>query len=198
MTTCYFDFLERAFRQLNRPYYTNYYGNERGFDRINERGDHISTDEFYDPVRSEIPYIYHILGHEKQPESIVMSVDDHINFLIKTKQSQEIYKDKKAPIPECIDSEIRNKTLLFIGYRWQDWEFRTIFRWAVGIKDEDREKYSPKKASVVVQFQPGPRELLTAEFEEAAQKYLQAYFAHCNLDIQWEDSENFFCRLLQE
>jgi hypothetical protein len=198
MTTCYFDFLEQAFRLLKRPYYTNHYGNERGFDRINERGENVSTGEFYDSVNSEIPYIYHILGHEKQPESMVMSVDDHINFLIKTKQTQEISKDKKVPIPEVIDSEIRNKTLLFIGYRWQDWEFRTIFRWAVGIKDEDREKYSAKKASVVVQFQPGPRELLTAEFEEAAQKYLQNYFAHCNLDIQWEDSDDFFCKLLQE
>jgi len=198
LTTCYFDFLEQTFRLLKQPYYTNYYGNQNGFSYANEKGETIPTEALYQPMKPGIPYIYHILGHEDHPDSMVMSVDDHINFLIRTKQPQEVYKDKKAAIPELIDSEIENKTLLFIGYRWQDWEFRTIFRWIVGIQDDDRLKYSPKKASVVIQFQPGPKELIHVGFEEAAQQYLQNYFAHCNLDIQWQDSEDFFCKLLHE
>jgi SIR2-like domain len=199
MTTCYFDILEQAIRLLKKPYYTNYYGNQHGQEYVNERGETTLAGEFYDPERSDIAYVYHIFGHEKQPDSMVMSEDDHINFLIKIKQYQESSKEIKPFIPEFIAAEIKNKTLLFLGYRWQDWEFRTIFRWIVGTKDEERERYSRKKASVVVQFQPGPKELLTDnDVIQAAHDYLNKYFAHCNLDIQWEDSEAFFCKLLQE
>lgn len=194
LTTGYYDFLEQVFQYLSIPYYTNYSDSHdyQGFVRVNKD----KEEEFIDIINPTIPrtppYVYHIFGHECR-NNMVICEDDHIQFLIDAYQPEEIHKSAIQSHPDFCPTLFRNNTLLFIGYRWRDWEFRTLFRWIMGVTHDKRK--SLQRPSVVVQFQPGSQKTLSNK--KMAQAYLQNYFdKKCQLDILWEDSEEFFCKLL--
>lgn len=69
----------------------------------------------------EKPLIYYLYGSVDEPESLVLSEDDLLDFLI-------AIISKNPPLPANISSEFRNKTkcFLFIGFGFNNWYLRIL------------------------------------------------------------------------
>lgn len=75
------------------------------------------------------PVVFHLHGHLKAPESLVLTEDDYLDFLVNISQEQDL-------IPARIRRAFRETSLLFLGYKLADWDFRVLFRSLVGYLDK--------------------------------------------------------------
>jgi len=79
------------------------------------------------------PVVFHIHGYvniisaqrSEMEESLVLTEDDYLDFLISTSRSPNL-------IPSHIQSAFAGASLLFLGYRLTDLEFRVLLRSLVG------------------------------------------------------------------
>jgi hypothetical protein len=97
-------------------------------------------------------------------------------------------------LPVRIRSAITNSTLLFIGYRLADLNFRVILRGLLGSLEQ-----STRRISIAVQLRP---EAETAEdlnrVQEKIQNYLERYFDWTlNLQVFWGPADEFGRELRQ-
>jgi hypothetical protein len=76
-------------------------------------------------------------------------------------------------------------SLLFLGYRIADWDFRVLFRILVSYMD-----ISTKRAHVSVQLVPG-EDRLSKPKKEKAQEYLDRYFDELKIRVYWGTCREF-------
>ena len=79
------------------------------------------------------------------------------------------------------------RSLLFLGYHFDDWEFRLVFQ---AIKSFQR-KMQEASPHVGVQLEP---HTLRIE-QEAAQSYLESYFDEDKINIYWQTGNTFLTEL---
>jgi hypothetical protein len=129
----------------------------------------------FSPAR---PVVYHLLGVLEEPLSMVLSEDDYFEYMMWV-------NNKSAPVPIPVDlvKAWREKSLLFLGYRLNDWSFRVLYR---SILNEER-RYQRQFFSVAVQLQPTDENLRP----ENARKFLEKYFPTDNFNIYWGRPEEF-------
>lgn len=121
------------------------------------------------------PVVYHLHGHCNQPESIVLTEDDYLDFLVTASRDQNL-------LPHQIQRALAGSSLLFIGYRLKDWDFRVLHRGLVMAVEQGL-----RMLSVTVQL---PR---TVE----AQEYLDKYFGAMRVRVYWGTAEQFVQELWQ-
>ena len=92
------------------------------------------------------PVVFHLYGHNEVPESLVLTEDDYLDFLVNISRQQDL-------LPPRIQEALTGASLLFIGYRLADWDFRVLFRGLVTSKEG-----SLRRISVAVQLLPGAQE----------------------------------------
>lgn len=124
------------------------------------------------------PVVFHLHGHNEVPESLVLSEDDYLDFLV------SISKDRNL-LPPRIQEALTGASLLFIGYRLADWDFRVLFRGLVMAMES-----SLRRISIAVQLPPG-----SAAEKQSAQKYLTDYFAGINVRVFWGTARHFAAEL---
>jgi hypothetical protein len=76
----------------------------------------------YDP-KPACPLVFHMFGHVGDPESLVLTEDDYLDFLLGIASA-----DKQELIPQPVQSAIKNNSLLYFGYQTNDLDFRVILR----------------------------------------------------------------------
>ena len=132
----------------------------------------------YEPTRQK-PLVYHLHGWDGEPESMVLTDDDHYRFLMQC--AQNAGKDTD-PVHSRVRRELSLSSLLLLGYSLRSEEFRSLF-W--GLIDTR----SDKKASVVeIHLKPSPVEQAYLE------KYLQKDH---NLEACWDDIQTYLQELYQ-
>ena len=67
------------------------------------------------------PIVFHLHGHLDVPESLVLTEDDYLDFLVAVSRDAEL-------LPHQIQRALAGTSLLFVGYRLTDWDFRVIHR----------------------------------------------------------------------
>jgi hypothetical protein len=77
----------------------------------------------YEPSVEE-PLVYHLHGLDKYPTSLVLTEDDHLEFLVAISQemgrpADRVHAKVREALTQC--------SLLLLGYNLQSWEFRTLF-----------------------------------------------------------------------
>ena len=127
------------------------------------------------PVSDQRPIVYHLHGNVRSRQSIVITEDDYLDFLI------SVSRDPKL-IPPRIQQSLTDSSLLFIGYGLRDINFRVIYRGLI-----QQLEGSLRTLSVSVQLQPGDR---------SSQSYLEQYFGGMNVQIYWGSAEQFSSELL--
>lgn len=174
LTTDFHGLLENALRRAGCDPQTDYC-------RWNQKLIGLSTvfKQGYEPTRQK-PLVYHLHGWEGEPESMVLTEDDHYHFLMQC--AQNAGKDTD-PVHGRVRRELSLSSLLLLGYTLRSEEFLSLF-W--GLIDTR----SDKKASVVeIHLKPSKVEQLYLE------KYLQKDH---NLEVCWDEILTYLQRLYRE
>ncbi len=128
----------------------------------------------YEPTPAN-PVVFHLHGYDAETQSLVLTEDDYLDFLVNISRNQKI-------LPSRIQRALTDASLLFIGYRLQDINFRVIYRGLVQSMDG-----SQRRLNVTVQLPPSEG----GRTSEAAQEYLTHYFGSLNVRVYWGTATQF-------
>lgn len=130
------------------------------------------------------PVVYHLFGHAQLPESMVLTEDEYLDFLVNISRDQNI-------IPRRIQKALVNTSLLFIGYELTDWRFRVLFRGLIASLER-----SLRRTRVAIQLAPQPPDNsgITADH---VRWYFEDYLAKDDVRIYWGSSLDFIKELHQ-
>ena len=128
------------------------------------------------PSPSE-PLVYYLFGRLAEPETLVITEDDYFDYLIQMTRNRE-------EIPDYVIGALSRTALLFLGFRFQDWEFRTFFR----ILMNQRGKLASKTTHIAAQLEPTEQTILEPR---GAKAYLQQYLQQEQIDIFWGRTQDF-------
>lgn len=174
MTTNYDDFMAAALRSRNKSPQTEVC---RWNSLLRQETSIFDSPGGFRPTPAN-PLVYHLHGHKDRIESIVLTEDDYLDFLV------NISRDTRL-LPARIQEALTGASLLFVGYRLADWNFRVIFRGLVTQMES-----SLRRINVAVQLPPS-----TDDAERAAQTYLTEYFDDINVRVYWGTAEEFIAEL---
>ena len=128
-----------------------------------------------DPQR---PLVYHLFGRLAEPKSVVLTEDNYFDYLLGVSRNNDL-------IPGYVRNALRNNSLLFIGFRMDEWNFRILFRSIVDKKTELMNEY----IHMAAQVEPEEGRIIDPE---GARRYLEEYFKHvASINIYWGTAEEF-------
>jgi hypothetical protein len=130
--------------------------------------------------------VYHLYGLEEYPQTLVLSEDDYINFLISIAEDTDTLNPK---IPLYLRKAVGGSQLVLIGFRPSDWDFRVLFRLMMKFRIDG---FSPR--GMLIQLQDKENESSKAN----AIEYLKRYFGRKSFDIEWNDADHFVQELWNE
>lgn len=123
------------------------------------------------------PLVYHVFGHHAIERSLVLTVDNYLDFLIGVTAN-------KASVPPAVLRAFSDGVLFFLGFRIDEWAFRVVFRTIMNLQGTGRRQYS----HVAAQIDPeGSR----TQSPEGARRYLERYLQWSQVDLYWGSSESF-------
>jgi len=126
----------------------------------------------------ENPVVYHLHGFLEEPESLVLTEDDYLDFLVNVSKDADI-------IPSAIQESLAKTSLLFIGYKLADVNFRVLLRGIIGYLEK-----SLTRSHISVQLMPGGDSVSQNE-KDKAQAYLDEYFKKIDIKVYWGTSRDF-------
>jgi hypothetical protein len=136
----------------------------------------------YEPTPAS-PMVYHLFGTDEQADSLVLTEDSYLDYLVKISAESE-------RVPPYIWAALANSSLMFLGYSLRDWEFRTIMRGLVATREQRR-----KFKHVAVQLDVSD----VAEGDmEAVQSFLQQYFQNAEINVFWGTTQQFVAELREQ
>jgi CHAT domain/SIR2-like domain len=138
----------------------------------------------FDPHDRDHPLVYHLFGQVEDLESLVLSEDDYFAWLTAWIRRSDL-------IPDPVRAALTSQSLLFLGYRLDDWEFRVLFQ---SIKSFPGSSRLGDYVHVGVQLNPGENQDIEPE---AVQDYLESSFSigKVRLNIYWGESYQFLQKL---
>jgi hypothetical protein len=125
----------------------------------------------------ETPLVYHLFGRMDDPDSLVLTEDDYFEWLT-------AWITREKLVPAVVKKRLVNRSLLFLGHRLDDWEFKVVFQ---GIKSFSGSESLQNNKHVGVQLVPGTQ----VTEPETAQNYLESYFGNDKVSIYWSDTRKF-------
>jgi len=131
----------------------------------------------------EEPLVYHLFGHLRDPESVVLTQDDYFDYLIDITRNNEV-------IPPSVRAHLVDTALLFLGFQMSDWDFRVFFR---SIMSQEGRRRRNRLSHVAVQIDPEQERLIDPK---RARDFLERYFSGTEIDIFWGSAEDFLRELL--
>lgn len=135
------------------------------------------------------PLVYHLHGHTELPQSMVLTEDDYLAFLVRISTDNSV-----RLLPSAIRSALATTSLLFVGYSLSDWNFRVLFRGLIGSLGS-----TLGMTSIAVQLDPSSADE-PAEQRERVQRYLNRYFEEIQtirVRLYWGDVRDFARELRQ-
>lgn len=131
-------------------------------------------DDGFQPT-SEEPVVFHLHGYYQNVDSLVLTEDDYLDFMV------NLGDDQQKLLPLRIEESFTGSSLLFVGYSLSDWDFRVLFRGIVMGKEQ-----SLRRLSVAVQLPPEEKQM---------EEYWEDYFKKANMKIYWGKARKFAAEL---
>lgn len=172
ITTSYHDFLKVALESVGKKPQIEVFRWRDGLESIPSL---FAPGSAYDPDPQH-PLIYHLFGCDRWPASLVLTEDDYLDFLA------NIAKDGRM-LPPRVRRTLTESSLMMVGYRPRDWDFRTLFRGIIAPRP-----FSTIKASVAIQVQKSDAYL---------QEYLEKYMSQARFTIEWGEPGEFIRAIYQ-
>ncbi|UCG25556.1 MAG: SIR2 family protein [Chloroflexota bacterium] len=135
-------------------------------------------DPNYYPTSDE-PLVYHLLGLDAYPASMVLTEDDYLDFLVSISADRRI-------IPGRVKQALSDSSLVLLGYELLGWDFRVLFRGLI-----TRKRSARRTLSLAIQLAPATDEAGQPTEMTGAQSYLERYFYKANFDIYWGSPQEF-------
>jgi hypothetical protein len=180
VTTSYYNFIERALEAENKKPRTQVCFWSGG--KMSAKPEH-APDPLYEPSDTK-PAVYHLFGLEDYPQTLVLSEDDFMNFLISVVEDTNT---QNPVVPLRLREGLAESRLLLLGYRVRDWDFRVLFRFILKYRSIDA---APR--GMLLQLEPGMKEIGN---KEKSIKYLSQYFDKKQFDVDWTNPEKFIRKL---
>jgi SIR2-like domain len=127
----------------------------------------------------QTPMIYHLHGHKSVVDSLVLTEDDYLDFLV------NMSKDIGGFLPPRIHEAIVGSSILFVGYSLADIDFRVLFRGLLGNLEK-----ALGKMSVAVQL---PYNAANRN-KDKAEDYITNYFGKitdAQVHVYWGTAKKF-------
>jgi hypothetical protein len=130
------------------------------------------------------PLIYYLFGHFDDPRSLVLTEDNYIDHLIGLTLNRE-------RLPKSLTSALVDSALLFLGFRFDDWSFRVLFRTILRLQGSDRLR---NYTNVAVQIDPERDRIADPGM---ARRYLTEYFGKsgAQINVYWGSVARFLREL---
>ena len=138
------------------------------------------------------PLVFHLFGSLVKPKSVfvpgeyldslVLTEDDYFDYLIGV-------TEYRALIPPVVRAMLTNSSLLFLGFRLDEWDFRVLFRSIIEREGRDKSK---EYAHVAAQINPEESRIVEPE---GARHYLETYFGRTDINLFWGNVDDFIQEL---
>ena len=179
ITTSYDDFMFRALKNAEKEV-------KREICRWNKSISDTPSifSDGYSPTVAN-PVVFHFHGVTEELDSLVLTEDDYFEFLV------NVSKDPKL-IPSRIEQAMTDSSLLLLGFRLSDWDFRVMFHLLASYLE-----ITMSRTHVAVQIAPVPDEA-PEDQKKRVQGYMNLYFEkykRLNIRIYWGTSREFLLEL---
>jgi hypothetical protein len=143
-----------------------------------------SMDLDFDPSEDE-PIIFHLHGYLNDVDSMVLTEDDYLDFLMNISETQDL-------IPPRIQQAFGGSSFIFLGYSLEDMNFKVLFR-----KLAPYMRGSVGTRHVSVQLSPKEDQPIQEQIERASRqrKYLEKHFDLQSVKVYWGTCEQFTAEL---
>ncbi|MGE0101063.1 MAG: CHAT domain-containing protein [Blastocatellales bacterium] len=136
--------------------------------------------------RPEAPWVYQIFGVLGKRETLVITEDDFLDYLIATSTDKLM--------PKKVRGSLLQNSLLFLGFRVDDMRFRVLFRMIMTMQGTETLR---DLSHVGVQINPDESSF---EDVERARKYIESYFQEGkggapSISIYWGTAADFLREL---
>lgn len=172
LTTNYDDFMFKALADRGHsplqaicPWYTT------DHKQIEEMTSLFREPDGYDPQPGK-PIVYHLHGHRSSPDSLVLTEDDYLKFLVRVSGDNRL-------LPPLIRQALSSYSRLLIGYTFGDWAYQVLNQ---GLLMERNMRGS----DFIVTLPPA---------DSAAREYASRYFASMRMRTYWGDARDFASEL---
>jgi hypothetical protein len=126
------------------------------------------------------PLVFHVFGRLEVPESLVLTEDDHFDFLASVSADATL-----VPVP--VSRALADSALLFLGFGLEDWDVRILLRSLISQEGAQRlQKYTHVAAQIDLDQ--------TVLSPARARRYLERDFGRFrkpSIDIFWGSVEEF-------
>lgn len=133
-----------------------------------------SFDDGYVPTVAQ-PVVFHLHGYNPIAESLVLTEDDYMDFLVNISRNDQL-------LPSPIQKALKGSSLLFIGYRIADWNFRVLLRSLAGFLEAGL-----RRTHFAVITPPSSSEAM----KQKAQDYLSQYYENIDVRVYWGTARDF-------
>lgn len=184
VTTSYYDFLECALESEGKKPCTQvcFWSGEVPSAKIDRW-----PDPDFEPT-SAAPIVYHLFGIEAYPQTLVLSEDDFMDFLVAIAEDTNT---QKPIVPLKLQEVLASSPLLLLGYQLRDWDFRILFRFILKYRKKD--DLTPR--GMFIQLKPDRKHITN---KEKSLEYLSNYFDRRKFDIEWTNTDAFIKKLWVE
>jgi SIR2-like domain len=142
-----------------------------------------TADDSYNPTVAN-PLVYHIHGHMRWPASLVVTEDDYFEFLL------NLAKDWPTLFLQRIRESFGSGSLLFLGYKLRDWDFRVLLHLLGNTLREGAHRH------IAVQLSPmSGAQIADATKAASAARYLGKYFEEPKIKVYWGTCQEFVAEL---
>jgi hypothetical protein len=173
ITTSYFNFLERALEDEKKsPKLQLCFV---GSGKSSVKPEHVA-DRDYQPDPDH-PVVYHLFGLENYSNTLVLSEDDYMNFLIEAVEATSM-PDR---YPAALGQALTEARLILLGYNLRDWDFRALFRFLLSAR-------KARTPSIAIQIEPN---LAKQEQWQRSRRYLEEYFRPHEFSLLWTNAQKF-------
>ncbi len=169
ITTNYDDFMTTALKSRGRNPHREYCRWNKYTRDVGAAEPSVFDDPSFRPTPDE-PVVYHLHGIREKPESMVLTEDDYLEFVVNLTRFKDL-------LPPPIQGAFAGSSLLFIGYSLQDWTFKVLFKGLVGSLEN-----STRRLNLAVQLAPGAK---------PAEEYLDRYFRGQDVGVYWGTATDF-------
>ena len=173
LTTGYHEYLEAALRKAGKEPRTDFCRWHKNIE-IGERYPSV-FDGRYEPSKQE-PLVYHLHGLDRYQDSLVLTEDDHLTFLVACAQNLGKNTD---PVHSRLRQALSDSSLLLLGYELQGWDFRSLF-WGLIVQ-----RTRSLTSVVSIQLEPS----------EVERKYLEKYLAGYDFKVAWVGFQKYVVEL---